>query len=87
MSETLGGYDVNGSVTPFTQQPVPQINSATWASASITDLWDQMSVLNARYMAVAQMGKQEYMIPLKQAMAELEAVIRHRTQNNENTIT
>lgn len=87
MSETLGGYDIDGKVTPFSQEPVPQINAATWHTASITDLWEQMGVLNARYIAVAQMGKPEYMVPLKQAMAELEVVIRQRTQNNENKIT
>lgn len=87
LNEPRGGYDVNGDVTPFTQQPVPQLDSSKWATANITDLWEQMSILNARFMAVAQMGKQEYMIPLRQAMAELQAVIEFRTQTNENKIT
>lgn len=82
-----GGIDVNGDVTPYSKEPVPKVNAGTWHTASITDLWEQMSVLNARYLAAAQMGKQEYMIPIKQAMAQLEQAIKYRTASNENKIT
>lgn len=87
MSKTSGGCDINGDITPFSREPVPQINSDVWGTASLTDLWEQMSVLNSRYIAVAQMGKTEYMLPIKRAMAELEQIIKMRSQGNENSIT
>lgn len=74
-------------MNPFTGKPVPSVNSHNWQQASITDLWEQMSVLNARLNVVGQLGKLEYIAPLRQAIAELQETIRQRTANNENLIT
>lgn len=87
MSKTSGGYDINGDVTPFSHEPIHAVDASKWGTASITELWEQMSTLNARYITVAQMGRIEYMTPLKQAMAELEAIIKIRSQNNDKMIT
>ncbi|MNI73239.1 hypothetical protein D3C73_1292320 [compost metagenome] len=74
-------------MNPFTGKPVPSVNAHNWQQASITDLWEQMSVLNARLNAVGQLGKLEYIGPLRNAIAELQETIRQRTANNENLIT
>lgn len=87
MSEPKGGYKVDGDVNPFTGEPIHQINSQTWHQANVTDLWEQMSVLNARLNAVGQMGKLEYIAPLRAAIAQLQETIKARTQTNENSIT
>ena len=87
MSLPKGGYKIDGDMNPFTGKPVPLVNSHNWQQASITDLWEQMSVLNARLNTVGQLGKLEYIAPLRQAIAELQETIRHRTANNENLIT
>lgn len=87
MSLPEGGYKIDSDMNPFTGKPVPSVNSHNWQQASITDLWEQMSVLNARLNAVGQLGKLEYIAPLRQAIAELQETIRHRTANNENLIT
>lgn len=87
MSEPKGGYKVDGDVNPFTGEHIQQINSTTWAQSNVTDLWEQMSVLNARLMAVGQMGKLEYIAPLKAAIAQLQETIKQRSQTTENHIT
>lgn len=87
MSLPEGGYKIDGDVNPFTGKPIPSVNAHNWQQASITDLWEQMSVLNARLNVVGQMGKLEYIVPLRQAIADLQETIRQRTANNENLIT
>lgn len=87
MSDTPGGYKVDGEVNPFTGEQIQRVDAYTWQTASITDLWEQMSVLNARLNAVGQLGKLEYITPLRTAIAQLQAIIKQRSQNNENQIT
>lgn len=87
MIKPEGGYKIDGEMNPFTGKPVPSVNADNWHQASITDLWEQMSVLNARLNVVGQLGKLEYIAPLRQAIADLQATIRHRTASNENLIT
>ena len=74
-------------MNPFTGKPVPSVNAQNWQQASITDLWEQMSVLNARLNTVGQLGKLEYIAPLRMAIAQLQETIRQRTATNENLIT
>lgn len=87
MSLPEGGYKIDSDMNPFTGKPVPSVNAHNWQQASITDLWEQMSVLNARLNAVGQLGKLEYIAPLRTAIAQLQETIRQRTANNENLIT
>lgn len=87
MSKPEVGCKVDGEVNPFTGKPIPSVNAHNWQHASITDLWEQMSVLNARLNVVGQLGKLEYIAPLRQAIADLQETIRHRTASNENLIT
>lgn len=87
MSKPEGGYKIDGDRNPFTGEAIPQLNADTWQHASITDLWEQMNVLNSRLYAVRQLQKPEYVAPLVLAIAQLEQTIRHRTASNESLIT
>lgn len=87
MSKPEGEYKVDSEMNPFTGKPIPSVNAHNWHQASVTDLWEQMSVLNARLNAVGQLGKLEYIAPLRQAIADLQETIRQRTATNENLIT
>ncbi len=86
MSETQGRY-IDGNVNPFTGEPIKQVNSHDWNGATINELWDQLYVLNSRLNAVGQLGKIEYIAPLKLAIEQLQATIKQRSQSTEKLIT
>lgn len=83
----MSAVDSNADITPFSHNKVPQLDSSNWGNVSVSELWDQMGILNARYLVVAEMGKAEYMLPLQRAIAELSAVIQSRNSETETNIT
>ena len=56
------------------------VDASTWETATITDLYDQLSTLHRRRQILLELAKPEYLPAIEQSIQDLDAVIKRRTQ-------
>jgi len=71
--------DVNGDITPITRQPIPQVDAADWDNMNITQLQEQLSILEQRLLYVQQFGHSSMLTPLEQGINQLQVLIFTKT--------
>jgi hypothetical protein len=76
--------DVN-THTPSGQE-VELVSADEWANMSVTQLWDQKMILNNRLTAVMQYGNPLMIKQINAGIAQLDAIIRHKEQQNRKKI-
>ena len=85
--------DLEGSVpvtsdsdlTPITRQPIDKVNTTNWKDMSIAELWDQRSILEKRRISALGIGRGDIAQQIEKGIAAIDAVIRSRSSDVENT--
>jgi len=70
--------DVNGSITPITKQEVPLVLPDQWSSMSISELYQQLNILQDRLTAAYEL-KQFRLIPqIQQGIDKINIFIKNK---------
>lgn len=67
--------DVDSDITPITRQPIPQVDAADWDNMNITQLQEQLSILEQRLLYVQQFGHSSMLTPLEQGINQLQVLL------------
>lgn len=67
--------DVNSDTTPITKQPVEQILSDQWNTMNVSELYDQLRILQNRYYAALDMRKGNISLQLERGIDHLRSLI------------
>jgi len=71
--------DVNGDITPITRQPIPQVDAADWDNMNITQLQEQLNILEQRLSYAQQFGHSSMLTPLEQGINQLRILLILKT--------
>lgn len=72
-----GPISVTDDVTPITQQKVELVDATLWSQMSLTQLWDQRTILESR-MLMASAQNPSMAVAMKKGLAQLDAIIQHK---------
>lgn len=75
---------VEGNVTPITKKPIYSINANQWHKMSVTELYDQLSVLHNRLVIANQLGNYALLQQLQVGVAQLQSVIENKSEQAED---
>ena len=78
--------DVNGDVTPTTNQKIKKIDASEWDSASLSDLYDHMNVLNNRLLQANECGAVSIAQQLQRGINRLQQIINSRNSSDINLL-
>lgn len=67
--------DVNGDVTPTTGEKIDKVKSNEWQDMSITELYDQLTILNKRHLQAMSCGSIPAANQIQRGIAHLQALI------------
>ena len=71
--------DVNSDITPITRQPIPQVDAADWDNMNITQLQEQLTILDQRLLYAQQFGHSSMLTPLEQGINQLRILLILKT--------
>lgn len=67
--------NVDDDINPYTGERVPVLDSTVWGTASASDLYKQLSVLESRFYTAQTLGKVDIQNQIRQAIAQLKSCI------------
>lgn len=68
--------DVNSNFTPTTHEPIPTMEGDMWGKMTVSELYDQLLILQKRYYIALDMGKGDMAEQIQRGLYELEQRIR-----------
>jgi len=81
----MSGIDVNSNKTPITQQPIEEVNGGqVWLESSISDLYDQLRILQNRYYIALDLGKTEMALQIERGIMQIQAIIQVKQEDAYN---
>lgn len=73
-------------VTPITRKKIQKVNASEWSSASVSKLYEHLSVLRSRLAYAQQIGHAEMAKQIQNGITRLEETIRSKKPNEETFI-
>lgn len=73
--------DTDAEVTPITRTPITTIEADKWMEMSITELHDQLAVLEKRRIQLHEIGHGHLAPQIERGIAHLQAILAKRTSD------
>ena len=73
------GVDVNSNITPITRKEIKQIDAVNWGSMNLTQLHQQLSILEERLMFAQQYSHIDMVTQIERGVNQLRALIHNQT--------
>lgn len=72
---------IDGKITPITKQEVPEVDAASWETLTVSELYDQLAILENRIMYCNQYGQGEAVKQIGRGVIQLRAIINRKAGN------
>ena len=80
-----GPISVNDDITPITKKPITQVDSNEWSKLSVTELWEQRTVINNRLDYALQLGHTDMIKQIQTGLHLLDQIIDARSASTDDT--
>lgn len=66
-------------LTPISKQEIPSVDANSWANMTVSELYDQVFILEQRILYCQQYGKHEAAKQIRQGIDQLRALINSKS--------